>query len=72
MVKSLRLEAARFGVYLAIPAIASFVYSQPDCIHWIVTQWQYIRYPPQEMTRDEFERAFRKQVDAEKAKQSRT
>ncbi|CCI50080.1 unnamed protein product [Albugo candida] len=70
MVKSLRLEAARFGIYLAIPAIASFVYSQPDCIHWIVTQWEYIRYPSQQMSRDDFEKAFSKQVGPAQGKKS--
>ncbi|KAJ0405171.1 hypothetical protein P43SY_001376 [Pythium insidiosum] len=50
---SLKMEAARFGLYLSIPVIATMVYAQPDCINYIVAKWNYISYPPQAVSREE-------------------
>ncbi|TMW69843.1 hypothetical protein Poli38472_001999 [Pythium oligandrum] len=50
---NLRMEVARFAVYLSIPVVATGIYAQPDCINWIVSQWKYITYPPQAVSREE-------------------
>ena len=41
----LYLEAWKFGVYLALPIVASVYYSNPETQRYWADYWQFIKYP---------------------------
>lgn len=43
--QGLYLEAWKFGVYIAIPVVASIYYSDPETQKYWADYWQYIKYP---------------------------
>ena len=63
----LKMEAWKFGVYLAIPIFASIVYNDPDVQRVSADYFQFLKYPanPNTSLKEDFEK-LRKQRELEK------
>mmetsp|Transcript_11323 Transcript_11323/g.14787 ORF Transcript_11323/g.14787 Transcript_11323/m.14787 type:complete len:120 (-) Transcript_11323:451-810(-) len=43
-----KLEAAKFGLYIGLPILATISVNDPDNVRWMIDYFQYIKYPPTE------------------------
>eukprot|EP00566_Odontella_aurita_P024653 CAMPEP_0113558370 /NCGR_PEP_ID=MMETSP0015_2-20120614/18311_1 /TAXON_ID=2838 /ORGANISM="Odontella" /LENGTH=105 /DNA_ID=CAMNT_0000459903 /DNA_START=76 /DNA_END=389 /DNA_ORIENTATION=+ /assembly_acc=CAM_ASM_000160 len=68
--KGLQIEAWKFGVYLAVPIVASVVYNDPDVQRVSADYFQFMKYPasPNTNLREEFDQLKEKR---EKEKEQR-
>jgi len=39
------IEYWKFGVYLTVPVLASFVYGDPDVMTWLINTLSFVQYP---------------------------
>jgi hypothetical protein len=40
-----KIEYWKFGVYLTVPVVASFVYGDPEVMTWLINTLSFVQYP---------------------------
>ncbi|KAF0695771.1 Aste57867_13422 [Aphanomyces stellatus] len=54
------LELFKFTIYVTLPIFTTYVYMQPDIVQQIVSGLGYVKFPAQDVTRDEMIKKLKK------------